>query len=272
MRHSASWVFNAKCCPCMALIQKWGIQATLLKTIQRGTRELNTTPPCSCWQECPLNMGRDPNSGISRTKPRAKCIHCYSYQGSGRGDHERNLKIRTWNMPVIWEAVLPGVLWLRQALHRAGLLFHSPQFHPGPIRRDRGGLRPQRRHSTVATTVVVSGLGREGVLTRVRRRRHHSSVSVGKQQASWRKKCGWDAAKIKREKTTVVFIHSFIPSRSSCIPTLQKLGTVITKLPHDMDPHHPFTWINQFWTPKLCKFWVKLLPESQMVESEIQIM
>lgn len=63
----------------------------------------------------------------------------------------------------LW-AVLPGVLWLRQALlHRAGLLFHSPQFHPEPIRRDRGGLRPQRRHSAVATTDVGLGFGKEGV-------------------------------------------------------------------------------------------------------------
>lgn len=33
----------------------------------------------------------------------------------------------------------PGVLWLRQRVQGAGLLFHSPQFHQGALSTDRGG-------------------------------------------------------------------------------------------------------------------------------------
>lgn len=38
-----------------------------------------------------------------------------------------------------WGGGSPGVLWLRQRVQGAGLLFHSPQFHQGALSTDRGG-------------------------------------------------------------------------------------------------------------------------------------
>lgn len=42
-------------------------------------------------------------------------------------------------MSPCWAGVSPGVLWLRQRVQGAGLLFHSPQFHQGALSTDRGG-------------------------------------------------------------------------------------------------------------------------------------